>query len=85
MKLAGLRSHLGRTHAGLPLKYTSVLDTSDFKPVNVKDKPKGGKQKTYKCPICSYERIFPTSAFNNVRLHIRTHFKSFCCGLCSGR
>ncbi|XP_023310781.1 uncharacterized protein LOC108911829 [Anoplophora glabripennis] len=75
LKFMGLKVHFNRVHQGAPMQYTSIYGC------NTGGKAAGG-MKTYKCPICPYVRNFKPNAVNNIRQHVKQHFKAFMCGIC---
>lgn len=74
LKFMGLKVHFNRLHPGCQMKYTSLYGGAAG--------PKTSGLKTYKCSVCPYVRNLKTGAVNNVRQHVKQHFKSFMCGIC---
>ncbi|KAJ8916522.1 hypothetical protein NQ315_000164 [Exocentrus adspersus] len=72
LKFAGLKVHFNKVHTGLPLNYGTVCGEPE--------EDKGSK--TYRCPLCPYVRNFRPTALNNMRAHLKQHFKAFMCGIC---
>lgn len=88
MKLAGAKTHSMRTHTGMPLKISNVFQsvfntTVKEKVIKEKVKHTNCTLMKYKCPLCSYERIFPPNQIAAVKSHLRMHFRAFVCGSCS--
>lgn len=76
LKFVGLKVHFNRLHPGCQIQYTSLYGGSSGT---------GGKAselKTYKCPLCPYVRNLKPNAVNNIRQHVRQHFKAFMCAIC---
>ncbi|KAG5893935.1 hypothetical protein JTB14_028744 [Gonioctena quinquepunctata] len=70
--------------AGKPQKKKAAPDETD--PTGLKpNKPKPLYKrtwKTYQCSKCPYRRDFASNNVNNVRVHVRSHFKAYSCGEC---
>ncbi|CAH1971545.1 unnamed protein product [Acanthoscelides obtectus] len=89
LQMAGLKMHSQRVHMQYPIRYESVKEKLvgwDFnlsaatKRLRHVTYPK--QTKRYQCPMCSYCRVCGPEFLNNVRSHLRTHFKLFKCVMC---